>query len=246
MDTTTEAPLSSRAQRSSASTNLAAVWAPLVGLAEAAANTAGSGSVAINRGFDRNSKQRAKALQERLAEQGISAIEVTPLPDSERLLEGHEITAVLNLVGAGSWQPYRLGARLKAPVLTPNPTDGEPAEAAKRDVIGIAGEDGLREAALSHVAVRPEDAEQASLTLTSHDEPLTVPGGWAVITPEQGKLQVQLGGPDYAEQTFSTDELRVETSDGPHRLVRDETPIAEFEGRLTFTAEPNGLVVQPA
>jgi len=243
MDITTEAPLSSRAQRSSAATDLAAVWPPLVELAEAAANTAGS--VAISRGFDRNSKNRARALRERLGEQGLSAIEVTPLPDSEGLLEGHEITAVVNLVGAGSWQPYRLAAKLRAPVLTPNPTEGEPDAEATRDVVGVTGDEGLRDAALSHVAVRPENAEQASLTLTSEDEPLTVPGGWVVITPQQGQLQVQLGGPDYAEQTFTTDRLRVETADAPHRLVRDEAPIAEFEGALTFTAEPGGLVVRP-
>lgn len=244
MDITTEAPLSTRAQRSERP-DPSAVWAPLPGLAEAAARTARTGAVAISRGFDRNSKQRAKALRELLDDQGVAAIEVTPLPDSERLLAGAEVAAVINLVGAGSWQPYRLAAKLRAPVLTPNPTADAPAEPAERDVVGVTGEEGERDAALSHVAVRPEDTEQASLTLTAAGEPLTVPGGWVVITPEQGQLRVQLGGPDYAEQTFTTGELRVETADGPHRLVRDEAPIAEFEGSLTFTAEPAGLLVQP-
>lgn len=243
MDITTEAPRPARSQRA-AQPDPAAAWAPLAGLIEAAVQVAGSGAIAISRGFDRNSKQRAKALRERLGEQDVAAIEVTPLPDSERLLAGNQVTAVINLVGAGAWQPYRLAAKLRAPVLTPNPTDGK-AEEVRRDVVGVTGEDGERDAALSHVAVRPEDAEQSSLTFTSQGEPLTVPGGWVVVTPEEGRLRVQLGGADYAEQSFATDQLRVETSDGPHRLVRDETPIAEFEGALTFTAEPAGLLVRP-
>lgn len=241
---TTDAPQTARSQRSNRQ-DPATVWAPLAGLADAATRLADSGAVAITRGFDRNSRQRAKALRELLGDQGVSAIEVTPLPDSERLLADSEIATVVNLVGAGSWQPYRLAAKLRTPVLTPNPTDGAPAAEAQRDVIGMTGESGARDVALSHVAVRPEDADTSSITITSQGEPLSIPGGWVSVTPEQGLLRIELAGTDFAEHTFTAQEVRIETFDGPHRLVRDELPIAEFEGALTFTAEPQGLVVRP-
>ena len=64
-----------------------------------------------------------------------------------------------------------------------------------------------------------------------------------MVTPHQQQLQIHLQGPDFAEQAFTAAEIGIETLDGPHRLIRDELPIAEFEGALTFTAEPAALVV---
>lgn len=244
MDTITDAPLSTRSQREKRA-DPAAVWSPLAGLTEAAARIADSGAVAITRGFDRNGRQRAKALRELLADRDVAAIEVTPAPGSERLLADTSPAAVVNLIGAGSWQPYRLAAKLQAPVLTPNPTDGEPASEVQRDVIGMAGESEPRDVALSHVAVRPEDSETSSITITNRGEPLSVPGGQVAVTLEEGALRVELAGPDFAEQSFTAEQIRVETFDGAHRLVRDELPIAEFEGALTLSAEPRGLAVRP-
>ncbi|MFD0486480.1 hypothetical protein ACFQ0O_04805 [Saccharopolyspora spinosporotrichia] len=119
MDTTTDATLTSRSRRDRRP-DPARVWEPLAGLADAAQSAAaGSGAVAITRGFDRNSRQRAKALRELLGQRGVAAVEVTPASGSERLLADTEVAAVINLVGAGSWQPYRLGAKLRATVFTP-------------------------------------------------------------------------------------------------------------------------------
>lgn len=245
MTSATDTPSSARSRHATRH-DPAAVWAPLTELADAAAGTAtASESIAIVRGFDRKGRQRAKALSELLGERQVAAVEVTPAPDSERLLEGTEVTAVVNLVGAGSWQPYRLAAKTRAPVLTPRPTEGEPAGEVTRDVIGITGTDATRDVALTRVAVLPEDTEEGSITLVRDGEPLTVPGGQVVITPHEQRLDVHLRGPDFAAQHIAADEISVQTSGAPYRFIRDELPIAEFEGALTVTSEPRGLHVRP-
>jgi hypothetical protein len=244
METTTDAPSFARSRRQPRPEDPARIWAPLADLTEAAVAAAGSGTVAITRGFDRNSRQRAKALRELLGQRGVAAAEVTPAPGSDRLLDDVEVTAVVNLVGAGSWQPYRVAAELRAPVLTPKPAD-EPAEEVKQDVIALAGDSGQRDVAISHVAVRPEDPAASRLTLTHDGEQLTVPGGWVTVAVRDGELQVQVGGVDTPEQTFTTSKVRVEASGAQHRLVRDELPIADFEeGAVTVTAEPDCLSVR--
>ncbi|MFR9730290.1 hypothetical protein ACL03H_13760 [Saccharopolyspora sp. MS10] len=240
MDTTADAPRPTRSRRSSRP-DPAQVWAPLAGLADAAARGGASGAVAITRGFDRNSRLRAKALRELLEERGAAAIEITPAVGSERLLAGTEISSVVNLIGSGSWQPHRLAAKLRAPLLVPSA--GESGDSS-RDVIGVTGAEGARDVALSHVAVRPEADGEGSLVVTADGEPLSVPGGSVAVTLREQRLEVRLAGPDFAEQTFAAGEVRVETVDAPHRLVRDELPIAAFEGALTFTAEPTGLVLR--
>lgn len=243
METTTDAPSFARSRRPRRPEDPARIWAPLADLTDAAVDAAGSGTVAITRGFDRNSRQRAKALRELLDQRGVPAIEVTPALGSDRLLTGVDVTAVVNLIGAGSWQPYRVAAQLRAPVLTPKPSDA--AEPVTRDVIALVGDSGRRDVAISHIAVRSEDPATSRLTLTHGGEQLTVAGGWLTVAVQGHELQVQVGGTDVAEQTITTGEIRVETSDAPHRLVRDELPIADFEGAVTFTAEPEGLVVRP-
>ncbi|MCA1187996.1 MULTISPECIES: hypothetical protein [unclassified Saccharopolyspora] len=242
MDTTADAPQTARSRRS-ARPDPAEVWAPLAGLADAAAQGGTSGAVAITRGFDRNSRLRAKALRDLLEERGVAAIEITPAVGSERLLADSEITSVVNLIGAGSWQPYRLAAKLRAPLLAVR--GDEEAGQDSRDVIGVTAAEDRRDVALSHVAVRPETEGQGSLIVTADGEPISVPGGSAVVTLREQRLEVRLAGPDFAEQTFAATEVRVETADAPHRLVRDELPIADFEGALTFTAEPGALTVRP-
>ncbi|MCI2416151.1 hypothetical protein MOQ72_01840 [Saccharopolyspora sp. K220] len=244
MKTTTDVPSFARSRRPSRPEDPARIWAPLASLTEAAVAVAGSGTVAITRGFDRNSRQRAKALRELLGQRGVAAIEVTPAPGSDRLLADTEITAVVNLVGAGSWQPYRVAAELGAPVLTPKPGDG-PAEDVKRDVIALAGDSGQRDVAISHVAIRSEDPAASRLTLSYDGEQLEVPGGWLTVEVRSGDLLIQVGGVHFAEQTLTTGQLRVAAFDAPHRLVRDELPIADFEGAVTFTAEPAGLLIRP-
>ena len=240
MNITTDASHVVRSRRSQRP-DPATVWSPLAGLADAAANAATrSHAIAITRGFDRRSRHRAKALHELLDARGVPAIEITPAPGSERLLSGSEIAAVVNLVGMGSWQPHRLAAKLRAPLFVPEPEG----ESAGSDVIGMTGEDKVRDVALSRVAVRPEDASAASLTIIRDGEPLCVPGGQIVVTPHQQQLHIHLQGPDFAEQAFTAAKIGIETLDGPHRLIRDELPLAEFEGALTFTAEPAALVVR--
>ncbi|MEU6129448.1 hypothetical protein ABZ805_09770 [Saccharopolyspora sp. NPDC047091] len=242
MDTTADAPQSARSRRSTRP-DPAEVWAPLAGLADAAAQGGTSGAVAITRGFDRNSRLRAKALRDLLEERGVAAIEITPAVGSERLLADSEITSVVNLIGAGSWQPYRLAAKLRAPLLAVRGDETGGPES--RDVIGVTASEDRRDVALSHVAVRPETEGQGSLIVTADGEPVSVPGGSAAITLHEQRLEVRLAGPDFAEQTFAATEVQVETADAPHRLVRDELPIADFEGALTFTAEPGALTVRP-
>lgn len=244
METTTDAPSFARSRRPRPAADPALIWAPLADLTEAAATAAGSGTVAITRGFDRNSRLRAKALRDLLAEREIPAIEITPAPGSDRLVDGVPVAVVVNLIGAGSWQPYRLAAQLKVEILTPKPGE-HPAEAATRDVIAMVGDSGNRGVALSHIAVRAETPAEAKLTLTYDDTEQTVVGGWVSATVQGTELQVQFGGHELTEQSLRTGELRVETSDALHRLVRDELPIADFEGAVTFTAEDSGLRVRP-
>jgi hypothetical protein len=245
METTTDVPTFARSRRQPRPEDPARIWGPLAALTEAAVAVAGSGTVAITRGFDRNSRQRAKALRELLNRRGVAAVEVTPAPGSDRLLTNVKVTAVVNLVGSGAWQPYRVAAELRAPVLTPKSGDGA-ADEVQRDVIALAGDSGQRDVAISHVAVRSEDPAASRLIVTHDGEQLTVPGGWLAITVQGGELQVQVGGVDFPEQTLTTRQVRVEAFDAPHRLVRDELPIADFEeAAVTFTAEPNGLLVQP-
>lgn len=246
MNSTTDT--SSMRSGRSARNDPAALWSPLAGLTDAAANTsAGADIVAIARGFDRKGRQRAKALSELLGERGVAAAEVTPAPDSEQLLANTEVAAVVNLIGAESWQPYRLAAKTRAPVLTPDPSTEESDGEVARDVIGVSGTDATRDVALTRVAVlpeTPENADEGSITITRDGEPLSIPGGQAVITLHEQRLHIHLQGPEFAAQDFATREITVETSGGPHRLVRDELPIAEFEGALTFTSEPQGLIVR--
>lgn len=248
MNSTTDTPSSVRSRQADRP-DPATLWSPLAGLTDAAANAsaAGSGTVAITRGFDRKGRQRAKALSELLGDRGVAAVEVTPAPDSEQLLAGTEVAAVVNLIGAGSWQPYRLAAKTRAPVLTPQPTEGQPAGEVTRDVIGMTGADAARDVALTRVAVLPEHPGNAdeSITITRDGEPLSIPGGQVAITLHEQSLNVHLQGPEFAAQEFAAQEITVETSGGPHRLIRDELPIAEFEGTLTFTSEPRGLAVRP-
>lgn len=245
MDITTDAPHFARSRRST-QPDPAKLWAPLAGLTDAAAQAASAaGTVAITRGFDRNSRQRAKALRDLLNERGIATIEVTPAPGSARLLAGTEVAALVNLIGSDSWQPYRLAAALQAPVLVPRADSDGPAEETRRDVITMSSESDERDVALSHVAVRPEDPASSSVTITTNGEPLSVPGGNVTIGLSGQRLEIHVAGPDFAEQTFSAEQVRIETFNAPHRLVRDELPIAEFEGSVLLSAEIAGLVVRP-
>lgn len=247
MNSTTDAPTTTRKARSSQQrVDPAAIWAPLPRLADAAADAASAETtVAIARGFDRKGRTRAKALSESLAERGVAAVEITPAPDSEQLLAGSSVAAVVNLVGAGSWQPYRLAARKQAPVLTPQPVEGETSPTAQRGVIVVAGADGARDVALSRVAILPENTDEAQLTLTRDGEPLSIPGGEVAVTLHEQSLEIHVQGPDFAAQSFTTTRIEIETGGGPHRFIRDELPIAEFEGALTLDAEPGGLTVRP-
>lgn len=223
----------------------ASVWAPLGDLADAAQRASGHRGIVIARGFDRNSRQRAKALRDLLMARDIPAIEVTSAPDSERLLAGADIAVVVNLLASDSWQSYRLAAKLQVPMLTPKSSEDSSTAELRHDVIGMTGDSDTRDVAFSHVAVRPEDPSASSLVITSDGEPLSLPGGWITLVPGQQRLLVQVGAPDFAELSFEASRIRVETFDGPHRLVRDELPIAEFDGAVVFAAEPRGLVVQP-
>ena len=244
METTTDAPGFARSRRQRPAQDPAQIWAPLADLTEAAV-AAGSGTVAITRGFDRNSRQRAKALRDLLSQRDVPAIEVTPAPGSDRLLTDVAVSAVVNLIGAGSWQPYRLAAQLRAPVLTPKPGT-EPAEEVSRDVIALAGEEsGKRDVALSHIAVRGDNPAEGRLTVAFDETEQVIDGGWLTATVSEGQLSVQFGGRDLTEQSVSTGQIRVEASDAPHRLVRDELPIADFEGAVVLSAEPAGLKVRP-
>lgn len=247
MNSTTDAPTTTRKARTAdRRVDPAAIWEPLPRLAEAAAEASSAQTtVAIARGFDRNARTRAKALSESLADQGVAAVEITPAPDSEQLLAGRSVAAVVNLVGAGSWQPYRLAARNQAPVLTPQPVEGETSPAAQRDIIAVTGTDGARDVALTRVAVLPEDTEEAQITLTRDGEPLSIPGGNVAVTPDGQQLRIHLEGPDFDAQSFTATKIEIETSGGPHRFVRDESPIAEFEGAVTLSAEQGGLTVRP-
>lgn len=243
MSMTTDASLFGRS-RGSSQPNPATNWTPLAPLADFAASTVSSSQVvAISRGFDRNSRQRASALRELLREQGVATVEVTPASASERLLSGTDVGAVINLVGSGAWQPYRLAARLRASLLAPA-TDGAQASEDEWDVIGVTDEDGVRDVALTRVAVLPEEFDNSTITVTrdGHGEPISLPGGQVTATPHQRALQVRLEAPDFVAQTFTAAELRVEAVGSPHRLIRDELPIAELEGALTFAAEPGGLI----
>lgn len=246
MDITTDAPRSARSPRSTKPAP-AEIWAPLAGLAEAAANAASaSGAIAITRGFDRNSRQRAKALRDLLTDRDIATIEVTPAPGSSRLLEGSEVAAIVNLIGSDSWQAYRLAAAFRAPVLLPNADGDDSAGETRRDVITLTGESGKRDVALSHVAVRPESAATSTITLTIDGEPLSVSGGNVTLGIVDQQLEIHLAGPDFAEKTLTAEQIRIETAESPHRIVRDELPIAEFEGSLVVAAEPRSLVVRPS
>lgn len=244
MDTTIDAPEPVRSRRS-AQPDPASVWEPLADLTDAAAHAATeSGTIAITRGFDRNSRRRGEALRELLEARGVPSIEITPAVGSDRLLAGTEIAAVVNLIGVGSWQPYRLAAKLRAPVFTPRASGNDATDETKRDVIGVISE-GSRDVALSRVAVLPEDAAASSITITYDGEQITVTGGQVAVTLHDQLLEIHLQGPDFAERTVAAQEASVETFGTPHRLIRDELPLAEFEGALTFTAEPQGLVVRP-
>src|SRR5690606_12524876 len=220
-------------------------WAPWSDLTAAAAQAAGdSGTVAITRGFGRTSRQRAKALRDLLNERGLAAIELTPAPGSERLVADTKVDAVINMIGAGSWQPYRIAAKLGAPVLTPRP--GETAgEEAKRSVIGLSTDTGERDVALSHVALRPEDPAAAQLLIEHDGEQLTVPGGSVTIALQEENLEVKFGGTDVANRTLTAQQVRVAATGSLYQLVRDEMPIADYEGAITFEAEPNALIVRP-
>ncbi|NYH79635.1 hypothetical protein FHR84_002973 [Actinopolyspora biskrensis] len=241
MNSTTEG-LSTRSRQ--ADQDPAAVWGPLTSLADAAARTASdSTTVAINRGFDRKARERARALRQLLNERGANAVEITPAPDSEELLTGTEVNSVVNLVGTGSWQPYRLAAKKRAALLAPSPEESEPGESARRDVIGMTRQDSSRDAALTRVVVLPETTDESSITLTRDGETLSIPGGQVTITLHEGRMDIRLQGPDYAEQRFEAERLSVETHGGAHRLIRDEMPVAEFEGSLDFSCEQDGLVV---
>ncbi|WP_019855159.1 hypothetical protein [Actinopolyspora mortivallis] len=242
MNSTTEGLSSTRSRQDGQ--DPAAVWAPLTNLAEAAAQYANdSTTVAINRGFDRRARERARALRQLLNERGVNATEITPAPDSEELLDDARVNSVVNLVGTGSWQPYRLAAKEGAALLAPCPEESEPGESLRRDVIAMTRQDSTRDAALTRVVIVPETPEESSITLTRAGEPLSVPGGEVTITLHEGLLDVRLRGSDYAEQRFTAERLSVETHGAPHRLVRDEMPVAEFEGTLDFTCEQDGLVV---
>ncbi|TDD05729.1 hypothetical protein E1181_14200 [Saccharopolyspora terrae] len=245
METTTDAPGFARSRRQRPEQDPAQIWAPLADLTEAAVAAAGSGTVAITRGFDRNSRQRAKALRDLLARRDVPAIEVTPAPGSDRLLADVAVSAVVNLIGAGSWQPYRLAAQLRAPVLTPKPGT-EPGDEVTRDVIALAGEEsGKRDVAISHVAVRGDKPTDGRLTVSFDGTEQVIDGGWLTATVTGDQLSVQFGGQGLDERSINTGKIRIEASDAPHRLVRDELPIADFEGAVVLSAEPAGLKVRP-
>ncbi len=244
MDTSTDGPTSARS-RSAHKPDPAAVWAPLSGLADAATEAASTGSVAISRGFDRTSRVRGKGLRDLLAERGVSAIEVTPAPGSERLLAGSDVAAVVNLVGAGSWQPHRLAAKLRAPLFVPGERAATLAGESERDVIGVTAiASGERDIALTRLAVLSE-ATDGKLEVTRDGEAITIEGGRVEVTLHEGALDVHLHGVDL-EETFAATEIGISTAGAPHRFIRDELPIAEFEGSLTVTAEPVGLSVRSA
>ncbi|QGK69106.1 hypothetical protein GIY23_05770 [Allosaccharopolyspora coralli] len=244
MDTSTDGPVSARA-RSAHKQDPAGVWAPLSGLADAAAQAASTGSVAISRGFDRTSRVRGKALRDLLVERGVSAVEITPALGSERLLAGCEVAAVVNLVGDGSWQPHRLAAKLRAPLFVPGERTATLAGESERDVIGVtAASSGERDVALTRLAVLAETTD-GKLEVTRNGETVTIEGGRVEVTLHEGSLDVHLNGVG-VEETFAATEIGISTAGTPHRFIRDELPIADFEGALTVATEPVGLRVRAA
>ena len=112
-------------------------------------------------------------------------------------------------------------------------------------MIGLSTDTGERDVALSHVALRSEDPAEAQLLIEHDGEQLTVPGGWVTIALQEENLEVKFGGTDVAERTLTAQQVRVAATGSLYQLVRDEMPIADYEGAITFEAEPNALIVRP-
>ncbi|GGM56583.1 hypothetical protein GCM10012275_29660 [Longimycelium tulufanense] len=223
-------------------------WSPLVVLAEAAARTAAVSEhvVTVVRGFDRESRRRARTVRGHLSSLGVRSVEATPAPDSWPTPDstGLAVAAVVNVAGAGSWDAHRIAATLRVPLLTlDEAAGGAAAEVDQRhwDLIDVRAAE-QTDFALSQVTLLPEDPERAEVSLTVGGTRHVVRGAQVGAGLKEHELRVRVTSPDIEEE-YLTDEVTIEPVTGGYRLVRDGLPVGELTGPVTLTTVRQGLVV---
>nr|BFE99792.1 hypothetical protein GCM10020241_14680 [Streptoalloteichus tenebrarius] len=227
-------------------------------LAEAATRALADGqAVAVVRGFDRESRRRARTVRDHLAGLGVPSVEATPAPDSWPTPAGNAspVGAVVNVAGSGSWDAHRIAAQLDAPLFAldetgensengengENGTAGQPEVAERRlDLIEVRGARGDQDIALSHVTLLPEDLDDAELAVIVDGARHVVRGAQLRTGLHEHLLRARvIGGAD--EHVAA--ELTVEPVAGVVRLVRDGLPVDELTAPVTLVARPEALTV---
>ncbi|SHG68805.1 hypothetical protein [Streptoalloteichus hindustanus] len=236
--TTTTGPIA-------AATGAEARWSPLAVLADAAARGVADGqTVAVVRGFDRESRRRARTVRDHLAGAGVRAVEATPAPDSWPLGESSAVGAVVNVAGSGSWDAHRIAAQLAAPLYALDETGADGAEPGiterRMDLIDVRGERGDHDIALSHVTLLPEDLTEAELAVVVDGTRHVVRGAQLRTGLHEHLLRARVVG-EGAEHVAA--ELTVEPVAGVFRLVRDGLPVDELTAPVTLVARPEALTV---
>ncbi|HEY8374256.1 MAG TPA: hypothetical protein VIL00_16080 [Pseudonocardiaceae bacterium] len=227
----------------------------LVRLAEAAARTAGGdgGAVAVVRGFDRNSRQRASLLRGHLTALQVQVIDATPaLTRSESAIDRlPRLSAVINAAGAASDDAHRLAARLRVPLLTladgetaSEENSGQEVAERRRDVIEINAPDRARDVAFVDIAAEPVDEQAGELTVTVDGESGgTLTGSSVLVTLVRNQLGVRVSAPGRAPESLFGQRVVLQATSGAYTLIRDGLPIGELGGPLTLTVEPQDLAV---
>lgn len=204
----------------------------LTRLADTAVDHSGGHTVAVVRGFDRASRQRAAVLRHKLQRHGVTAIDLTPLVltlrHSERttartVLDETKIGLVVQAASGSSAAPA-LAAELGVPLLHTGPVPGT----ARRSALGVFVGNTLAAVALDRVELRPLDAAECELRLQSGTSSTVRARGAVSVQLERadaGRNDRMLLEPD--QPALVADELLdIAPHSGAYTLVVDDRPVA--------------------
>jgi hypothetical protein len=210
----------------------------LTRLADVASQHCTGDAVAIVRGFDRKSRERARTLHSKLTCRGVPSIDVSPMTARMRrapamggsVIAPGQIGLVLDAGEAPTGEAQRLAAELGVPVLRAKagPAVNRPS------VLGLFTDDVLVDVALDSVAVLPLDADECQLALAEDDLPpclVTGPVRLHLDHPEVGRTD-QIAVTTGQQTMATTSPLRLAPHWGPWSLHADSSPLRPLDAPM--------------
>lgn len=174
---------------------MSAAPSELTRLADAASQRCDGDAVAVVRGFDRTSRERAIALRVKLTRRGVPTVDISPMTtalrrrrdDTRTVFDDRHIGLVLDSGSTGG-QAQRLAAELGVPVLRPR-TKAAPA---RHSALGVFADGTLIGVGLDELTAVPLDDRECQLALAHGDDPECVTTGIVRLSldhPQVGRAQ---------------------------------------------------------